>query len=174
MTFDLSSLGWDDDLATAYARYDKPSRCPARVSRVDRGVCTVLSPSGAMRASLAGSMLAAAACDPVYLPCAGDWVVAHTWPDRRITVEAVLPRRTATYRALVPLPDGGSVLDTPGVRAVGLVDAAVGLDLAFADVGLVAQECRFGDCAHVSEPGCAVLAAVAAGTLSPRRLENWQ
>jgi ribosome biogenesis GTPase len=99
MTFDLSSLGWDDDLARAYARYDRPSRCPARVTRVDRGACTVLSASGAMRASFAGTLLTAAARDPVALPCAGDWVVVHTWRDRRITIEAVLPRSTAVVRA---------------------------------------------------------------------------
>jgi ribosome biogenesis GTPase len=316
MTFDLSSLGWDDDLAAAYGRYARPTRCPARVTRVDRGVCTVLAASGAMRASIAGTLLAAAARDPVVLPCAGDWVVVHTWPDRRITIESVLPRRTAivraasgtealaqvlatnldtaaviepmeptpdigrierllalawqsgahplvvlsksdmvadpaavaeqvalstpatavfavsartgvglsalrpyvthgrtlallgpsgagksslvnalagatvmtaqtlradgrgrhttTYRALIPLPGGGAVLDTPGVRAVGLVDAAAGLDRAFADVTALAVGCRFADCGHTAEPDCAVLAAVADGTLSPRRLDHWR
>jgi ribosome biogenesis GTPase len=316
MTFDLSSLGWDDDLAKAYARYDRPNRCPARVTRVDHGVCTVLAASGAVRASLAGAILAAAARDPVILPCAGDWVVVHAWRDRRITIETVLPRATAivrlgagkeavgqvlaanadaaavvepmdpapdvgrierllalawesgaaplvvlsksdaaadpaavadqiavaapgipvyavsartgagldalrpyagfgrtlallgpsgagksslvnalagatvmttqalradgrgrhttTYRALVPLPGGGAVLDTPGVRAVGLVDAAAGLDLAFADVTALAAACRFTDCGHTVEPDCAVQAAIAGGALSPRRLASWR
>ncbi|GII21688.1 ribosome small subunit-dependent GTPase A [Planosporangium mesophilum] len=99
MTFDLRSLGWDPYFAGAYAAYDRRGRRPARVLRVDRGVCTVLGDSGAARASLAGSILAAAAADPVVLPCAGDWVVVHTWPDRRLTVESVLPRRTAVVRA---------------------------------------------------------------------------
>jgi ribosome biogenesis GTPase / thiamine phosphate phosphatase len=316
MSFDLSSLGWDDDLATAYVRYHRPSRCPARVSRVDHGVCTALAAGGAVRASLAGTMLTAAARDPALLPCTGDWVVVHTWRDRRITVEAVLPRstvivraaagrealgqvlaanadavavvepmdpephpgrierllalawesgaqplvvlskadtaadpravadqfaeaapavpvyavsartgagldalcpyvahgrtlallgrsgagksslvnalagttvmtvqalradgrgrHTTTYRSLVPVPSGGAVLDTPGVRGVGLTDAAAGLDRAFAEVTALAAGCRFADCAHTVEPDCAVQAAVAAGTLAPRRLASWR
>src|SRR5262245_43416616 len=99
MTFDLSSLGWDDDFASAYARFDCPDHRPARVARVDRGVCSILSATGAGRASTGGALLAAAAADPVSLPCAGDWVVVRTWPDVRTTIEAVLPRRTAVVRA---------------------------------------------------------------------------
>jgi ribosome biogenesis GTPase / thiamine phosphate phosphatase len=95
MAINLSSLGWGSDLAAAYALYDRPSRCPARVVRVDSGVCTVMSSRGLMRATLAGSVLAAIARDPRRLPCVGDWVVTHTWPDRRITIETVLPRRSA-------------------------------------------------------------------------------
>jgi ribosome biogenesis GTPase len=315
MTIDMSSLGWDDDLAAAYARFDVPGHQPARVTRVDRGVCTALSPGGPIRASLSGPMLAAGAANSTTLPCAGDWLVARTWPDARITAEVVLPRRTAivraavnedpmgqvlaanvdavavvepmdpspelarierllalawesgapplvvltksdlaadpaavadqvaraspgaevlavsartgsgleplrpyvargctlgllgpsgagksslvnalagatvmytqklradgrgrhttTYRALIPLPGGGAVLDTPGIRAVGLVDQAAGLDRAFADLTGLAQDCRFRDCRHEHEPGCAVLAAVEVGELSPRRVASW-
>jgi ribosome biogenesis GTPase / thiamine phosphate phosphatase len=315
MPFDLLSLGWDDEYASAYARFDQADQRPARVTRVDRGVCTVLAAAGPARASLAGTMLAAGGRDPIALPCAGDWVVVRTWPDECQTIEAVLPRRTAivratagkeslgqvlaanvdaaavvepmhpapdfgrierllalawesgakpllvltkadltsrahavarqiatlapdiethgvstrtgsgldalrplvawgrtlgllgasgagksslvnalagatvmttqalradgrgrhttAYRALVPLPGGGAVLDTPGVRGVGLFDAATGLDRAFADVTAFAERCRFTDCAHRHEPGCAVLAAVEDGRLSGRRLESW-
>jgi ribosome biogenesis GTPase len=315
MTFDLSSLGWDEYFAGAYAAYDRPTRQAARVMRIDRGICTVLAGSGAVRASLAGTVLAAAAHDPVMLPCAGDWVVVHTWPDRRVTVESVLPRRTAvvrasagaashgqvlaanidvaavvepldpapdtgrierllalafesgakpvviltkadlvadpaavaaqlaeaapavpvhwisartgdgvadlrryitrgrtlgllgpsgsgksslvnalagttvmttqalradgrgrhttTFRTLVPLPEGGVVLDTPGIRAVGLISVDDGLDRAFADVTALARGCRFGDCRHGAEPDCAVRAAIEAGALPARRLTSW-
>jgi ribosome biogenesis GTPase len=83
-------------------------------------------------------------------------------------------RHTTTYRALVPLPGGGAVLDTPGVRQVGLFDSSSGLDQAFADVAALASGCRFGDCGHETEPGCAVLAAVDDGTLPPRRLASWR
>lgn len=113
MTCDLTSLGWDAYFAGGYAGYDRPSRRPARVMRVDRGVCTVLAASGAARASLAGAVLAAAADDRSALPCPGDWVVVHTWADHRVTVEAVLPRRTA-----VPGRDGrvlAANLDLAGV-----------------------------------------------------------
>jgi ribosome biogenesis GTPase len=95
MTYDLSSLGWDDTFAAAYAPLNRCDAAPARVLRADPGVCTVLGADGVSRASLAGSVLLGAARDPAGLPCAGDWVVVRRWPDRRNTVEAVLPRRTA-------------------------------------------------------------------------------
>ena len=314
--YDLQSLGWDEYFAGAYASYDLRSRRAGRVMRIDRGISTVLTESGAVRASLAGSVLAAAARDPIVLPCAGDWVVLHTWPDRRVTIETVLPRRTSvvrassdaashgqvlaanvdvaavveplepapdtgrlerllalafesgaqpaviltkadrvanpaavaaqladvapdvpvhwvsartgdgiddllpylkrgrtlgllgpsgagksslvnalagttvmstqalrgdgrgrhttTFRTLVPLPGGGVVLDTPGVRAVGLLSAATGLDRAFADVAELAARCRFGDCGHGVEPDCAVREAIDRGALAPRRLASWR
>jgi len=317
MTFDLSSLGWDDEFASAYGRFDRPDQRPARVTRVDRGVCSVISDEGAVRASLGGCVLAAAAHDAVHLPCAGDWVVLRLWPDDRITIEALLPRRTAvvrasagneasaqvlaanvdaaaviepidpepdlgrierllalawesgaqplvvltktdraadpdaiakevagvapgvavhgvsattgaglpslrpyvapgrtlgllgrsgagkstlvnalagatvmgtqavrgtddkgrhttTYRALVPVPGGGAVLDTPGLRGVGLFDSAEGLGRAFVDIESLARICRFPDCGHNGEPGCAVAAALVAGELTRRRFESWQ
>jgi len=316
MTLDLSCLGWDDDLAADYLPYDRPDQCPGRVARADRGVCTVLTGAGTVRASVAGALLAAAASEPVALPCAGDWVAVRRWPDERLTLEAVLPRRTCVvrrtsdkqsreqvlaanldtaavvepmhpapdlgrierllslawesgaaplvvltkadlaadpaavadqvaestpgvdvyavsartgagldavrplvavgrtlgllgpsgagkstlvnalagatvmvtrklrvdgkgrhttaYRALVPMPGGGAVLDTPGLRAVGLLDADGGLDLAFADLAELAEGCRFRDCGHAGEPGCAVQAALDHGELAPRRLESWR
>jgi ribosome biogenesis GTPase len=318
MTLDLVSLGWDVSIATAFAGMSREGNDqPGRVARVDRGVCTVLCAGGAVRASLAGTVLAAAAADPSRLPCAGDWVVVRTWPDARITIEAVLPRRTVivrrtadkdasgqalaanvdavavvepmhpapdeshverllalawesgaspllvltksdlamdpaavaaqvarvapgvpvipvsahtgdgldelrrfvtagrtlallgpsgagksslvnalvgavvmatqeirrvdgkgrhttTYRALIPIPGGGTVLDTPGLRAVGLLDAAEGVDQTFADVVSLAAGCRFRDCAHNGEPGCAVRAALDSGELSTRRWTSYQ
>ncbi|MFC6021107.1 ribosome small subunit-dependent GTPase A [Plantactinospora solaniradicis] len=316
MTFDLASLGWDASLAAAYPECGDDLR-PGRVVRADRGVCTVLCADGPVRASLGGGVLVAAARDAVNLPCAGDWTLVRAWPDRRLTVEAVLPRRTAivrrtadkdstgqvlaanvdaaavieplhpepdvgrierllalawesgaqpllvltkcdlvadpvavaaqlaevapgvavlpvsaqrgtglarlrpwiaagrtlallgpsgagkstlvnalagatvmttqgvrgvdgkgrhttTHRELILIPGGGAVLDTPGVRAVGLLDAAAGLDQAFADVAELVAACRFADCGHRGEPGCAVLAALQAGELAPRRWASWQ
>ena len=316
MTPDLPSLGWDDDFAAAYRRHDRSDQRPGRVTRADRGVCTVLTATGTIRASVSGGLLAAAADDPVALPCAGDWVAVRTWPDDRITAEAVLPRRTAivrrtagkeshgqvlaanldaaavvepmdpepdlgrierllslawesgatplvvltkadlaadpetvadqvaevapgapvyavsartghgldqirpllgrgltlallgpsgagkstlvnaiagttvmvtralradgkgrhttTHRALIPLPGGGSVLDTPGIRAVGLLDQESGLERTFADVADLAVHCHFRDCSHTGEPGCAVQAALESGDLTPRRMESWR
>ncbi|HEY6595804.1 MAG TPA: ribosome small subunit-dependent GTPase A [Asanoa sp.] len=318
MTSDLASLGWDADFAAAAGpALADPDHRPGRVVRVDRGVCTVLCAGGPVRASLGGGVLAAAGGDPVHLPSAGDWVTVRSWPDERVTLEAVLPRRTAivrrtadkdatgqvlaanvdtaavvepmhpapdvnrierllalawesgamplvvltkcdlapdpdavaadvgrvapgldvlavsaqrgdgldalrphvapgrtlallgpsgagkstlvnalagatvmsiqtirrvdgkgrhttTHRALVPIPGGGAVLDTPGLRQVGLLDAAEGLDHAFADVAGLAASCRFADCAHNGEPGCAVVEALATGQLAPRRWESYQ
>ncbi|GAA1802589.1 ribosome small subunit-dependent GTPase A [Luedemannella flava] len=99
MTFDLASLGWDDAYAAVFAPVNRADARPGRVTRVDRGACTVISPNGAERATFAGTLLAAARRDPVALPCAGDWVVLRAWPDRRTTVEGVLPRRTAIVRS---------------------------------------------------------------------------
>ncbi|TXS57440.1 ribosome small subunit-dependent GTPase A [Streptomyces sp. t39] len=83
-------------------------------------------------------------------------------------------RHTTTTRNLLVLPGGGVLIDTPGVRGVGLWDAAAGVGQVFAEVEELAGRCRFHDCAHVAEPGCAVLAAVEDGTLSDRRLESYR
>jgi ribosome biogenesis GTPase len=66
------------------------------------------------------------------------------------------------------------VIDTPGIRELQLADTAAGFDEAFADVDELAAVCRFSDCAHEREPGCAVLAAVESGTLPPERLASWR
>jgi hypothetical protein len=89
---------------------DRPDQEPARVSRVDRGICTLLAADGTRRASIGGALLAAAAHDPTRLPCAGDWTVVRTWPDERLTIEAVLPRRTALIRASAGAEALGQIL----------------------------------------------------------------
>ncbi|WP_430779955.1 ribosome small subunit-dependent GTPase A [Actinoplanes sp. G11-F43] len=317
MSYHLSQLGWDDRFVPAYRRFDRPDSTPGRVLRADRGICTVLTETGVTRATLGGAMLIEAARDPAALPCAGDWAVLRHWPDRRTTLELVLPRHTTlirrtadkdssgqvlaanmdtvavvepihpepddarverllalawesgadpllvltksdttrdpeamarqfaelapgvpvlpvsvrrgrglealrahlgpgrtmallgrsgagkstlvnalagsnlmqvqeirdadgkgrhttAYRNLVPIPGGGAVIDTPGIRGVGLLDTGGGLDRAFADVTDLAGRCRFDDCRHETEPGCAVQAALADGTLPPRRLASWR
>jgi ribosome biogenesis GTPase len=317
MSHDLSQLGWDETFVSAYRPFDRSDAAPGRVLRADRGVCTVLAADGVTRASLGGPVLLDCARDPALLPCAGDWVVLRRWPDRRVTIEAVLPRRTllirrtadkdstgqvlaanmdtvavvepihpepdaarierllslawesgakpvlvltkcdtsadpdavarqlgelapgvavipvsasqgtninrllpyasaghtlallgrsgagkstlvnvlagtpvmpvqkirdadgkgrhtTAYRNLVILPSGGAIMDTPGIRGVGLLDTAQGLDRAFADIATLAASCRFGDCRHEDEPGCAVTAALADGSLTDRRLASWR
>lgn len=83
-------------------------------------------------------------------------------------------RHTTTVRSLHRTRAGGWLIDTPGMRALRLADAADGIAAAFGDVEALAGRCRFADCGHVSEPGCAVRAAVEAGTLDPDRLERWR
>lgn len=99
-TTDLASLGWDAAYAATYTEYAPSSadHRPGRVACAVAGICTVLTSTGAVRASLAGGVLACAARDLTVLPCAGDWVVLRTWPDRKVTVEAVLPRRATVLR----------------------------------------------------------------------------
>ncbi|GEC03940.1 putative ribosome biogenesis GTPase RsgA [Streptomyces spinoverrucosus] len=83
-------------------------------------------------------------------------------------------RHTTTTRNLLLMPGGGVLIDTPGLRGVGLWDAATGVGQVFSEIEELAAECRFHDCAHVSEPGCAVLAAIEAGELPVRRLESYR
>jgi ribosome biogenesis GTPase len=83
-------------------------------------------------------------------------------------------RHTTTRRELFVLPGGQLVIDTPGMREVGLWEASAGIDAAFSDVEAIAQNCQFRDCRHVHEPGCAVLQAVAAGDLAHARVANHQ
>ncbi|MFC4064324.1 ribosome small subunit-dependent GTPase A [Actinoplanes subglobosus] len=317
MSYHLSQLGWDEHFTSLYRRFDRADAGPGRVLRTDRGVCTVLTTDGVTRATLGGSVLIDTARDPALMPCPGDWVVLRHWPDRRTTLELVLPRRTTlirrtadkdasgqvlaanmttvavvepihpepddarverllalawesgadpllvltksdttrdpsaiarqmaelapgvpvlpvsvqrgtglaelrehvgpgrtlallgrsgagkstlanalagatvmpvqairdadgkgrhttAYRNLVVLPDGGAVIDTPGIRGVGLLDTEGGLERAFADVADLADRCRFDDCRHETEPGCAVQAALSDGSLPPRRLASWR
>ncbi len=83
-------------------------------------------------------------------------------------------RHTTTHRALIMLPSGGCLIDTPGMREIKLTGEE-NLDAGqFADIDAIAQECRFGDCSHQSEPGCAVRAALADGRLDPERFANYQ
>ncbi|KAB8168582.1 ribosome small subunit-dependent GTPase A [Streptomyces sp. 3MP-14] len=83
-------------------------------------------------------------------------------------------RHTTVRRELLPLPQGGVLIDTPGLRGVGLFEASDGLGQVFADIEGLAEECRFADCAHQAEPGCAVLAAIESGALPERRLTSYR
>ncbi|WDO05444.1 ribosome small subunit-dependent GTPase A [Streptomyces murinus] len=83
-------------------------------------------------------------------------------------------RHTTTTRNLLALPGGGVLIDTPGLRGVGLYDAESGVGQVFAEIEELAERCRFHDCAHESEPGCAVRAAVDGGELPVRRLESYR
>ncbi|TDU84525.1 ribosome biogenesis GTPase [Kribbella voronezhensis] len=312
----LRSLGLDTPTADYLTAVPGSSEfAPGRVARVDKGLSSVLTEDGPVRASWSGGVLAAIAADSQATPCTGDWVALRRWPDDRITVEAVAPRHTAIVRAevggtskgqvlaanvdviaivvglhpepnigrierflalawesgarpvvvltkadlvmdadsvaedvataapgadvlvcsattgegleavrallennatlallgvsgagksslvnalagvelldvqairedgkgrhtsvrreLIVLPGGGVVIDTPGLRGVGLQESGEGLAAAFPDVTALAEQCRFKDCAHVTEPGCAVQEALDDGTLPVRRYESW-
>jgi len=83
-------------------------------------------------------------------------------------------RHTTTHRELLLLPCGALLLDTPGMRELQLWADEDSLDGAFPEIAALALACRFRDCAHESEPGCAVLAAAADGSLDPERLASWR
>ena len=82
-------------------------------------------------------------------------------------------RHTTVSREIIELPQGGSVIDMPGVRGLGLWDADEGIGATFSDIEDLAQKCRFRDCTHTNEPGCAVKQAVKEGELSSDRLESY-
>lgn len=83
-------------------------------------------------------------------------------------------RHTTVSREMVAVPGGGYVVDMPGVRGLGLWDADAGIGAAFADIEQAAENCRFRDCKHENEPGCAVRAAVEAGDIAPERFASYQ
>jgi ribosome biogenesis GTPase len=83
-------------------------------------------------------------------------------------------RHTTTHRALIPLPSGGCLIDTPGMRELKLTGDEELAESSFGDIEALALECRFGDCVHGSEPGCAVRAALDSGALDAARWANFQ
>lgn len=83
-------------------------------------------------------------------------------------------RHTTTHRQLVMLRSGAMIIDTPGMRELGMWDASDGLTTAFGDVEKFAAMCRFSDCRHENEPGCAVRAAIERGELSEERLDSYR
>jgi ribosome biogenesis GTPase len=82
-------------------------------------------------------------------------------------------RHTTTSRSLHSLPGGGLLLDNPGMRELQMVDSEEGIKSAFADIDSLAEKCRFKNCQHTGEPGCAVMEEIKAGRLEQRRLDNY-
>ncbi len=83
-------------------------------------------------------------------------------------------RHTTTHRQLLRLPGGAMVIDTPGMRELGILDVQSGIEGTFSDIEALACRCRFRDCRHDSEPGCAVQEAIADGLLAPERLKSYR
>jgi ribosome biogenesis GTPase / thiamine phosphate phosphatase len=83
-------------------------------------------------------------------------------------------RHTTTSRSMVLLPQGGVLIDNPGMREFGLLDSEGALDIVFTDIGALAAHCRFSDCAHLGEPGCAVRHAIERGELDEHRFQSFQ
>jgi ribosome biogenesis GTPase len=83
-------------------------------------------------------------------------------------------RHTTTHRELIPLPDGGVLIDTPGLREIGLWQDSLGVAQAFPEIAALVDRCRFTDCSHRREPGCALLDALADGRISEDRLAAWR
>ncbi|AFT98144.1 ribosome small subunit-dependent GTPase A [Nocardia brasiliensis] len=121
------------------------------------GTVTLIGPSGAGKSTLANALL-------------GQEVFATN----AVRSADKKGRHTTVHRELRPLPNGGTLIDTPGLRGIGLWDAAEGIEKTFSDIESLAARCRFGDCAHNGEPGCAVLAAIDSGELTQRRFDSYR
>jgi ribosome biogenesis GTPase len=121
-----------------------------------QGTLVLLGPSGAGKSTLINAL-----------------VGRQVQPTGEVRTGDFKGKHTTTSRELVPLPNGAVLMDTPGVRVFGLFDADDGLDKMFGDVEELACRCRFSDCAHQEEPGCAVQAALADGTLDKRRWHSY-
>ncbi len=90
-----------------------------------------------------------------------------------ISAQTKKGKHTTTHRELFVLKNGGMVIDNPGMREVGLADVDVGVNSVFAEINFLSKDCKFTDCSHQSEPGCAVLAAIRSGDLSESKYENY-
>ncbi|MEZ6852361.1 ribosome small subunit-dependent GTPase A [Halodesulfovibrio aestuarii] len=90
-----------------------------------------------------------------------------------VSSAVVKGKHTTTERDLIMLPDGGMIVDNPGIREIAFWDAGDGVSMSFGDIEELAAGCRFHDCSHTSEPGCRVLEAVATGTVSEERLVSY-
>ena len=99
---------------------------------------------------------------------------AHGQDTQSIREDDAKGRHTTTGRSMHRLPDGAWLVDTPGMREIQLADAAGGIESVFDDIVELAAQCRFSDCTHTEEPGCAVLKAVETGGLDPDRLARWR
>lgn len=121
------------------------------------GTVALLGPSGAGKSTLANALLG-----------------AEVFATNQVRGADKKGRHTTVHRELRPLPGGGTLIDTPGLRGVGVWDAAEGIGRTFSDIEELARDCRFDDCAHDREPGCAVREAVDSGILTPRRLHSYR
>ncbi|KOX03014.1 ribosome small subunit-dependent GTPase A [Streptomyces sp. NRRL B-3648] len=129
----------------------------AFVALVGSGTSVLLGQSGAGKSTLANALVGADVMD----------VQAARDVDGK-------GRHTTTTRNLLALPSGGVLIDTPGLRGVGLFDAEAGVGQVFSEIEELAESCRFHDCAHEAEPGCAVRSAVENGELPERRLVSYR
>jgi ribosome biogenesis GTPase len=116
----------------------------------------LLGPSGAGKSTIANALLG-----------------RHRQETHAVRVSDQRGRHTTVARELLPLADGGVLIDTPGLRALGLTGSEEGISLTFPDVEQLAGGCRFRDCTHDREPGCAVRAAIEAGALPAARLASY-
>ncbi|MBF6315378.1 ribosome small subunit-dependent GTPase A [Nocardia cyriacigeorgica] len=121
------------------------------------GTVALIGPSGAGKSTLANALLG-----------------ADVFATNDVRAVDKKGKHTTVHRELRPLPGGGTLIDTPGLRGIGLWEASEGLERTFSDIEALAADCRFSDCAHDAEPGCAVRAAIDSGEITERRLDSYR
>lgn len=184
---ELIALGWRQDWEKAFAPYRAEGCAAGRIASEAKGLYRICTEHGEIWGEVAGRLRHQAAGRGDY-PAVGDWVALTVRPkEGRGTIHAVLPRfstggireddgkgrHTTTRRELIVLPGGGMLIDTPGMRELQLWEAGEGLAAGFPDIEELAAGCRFHDCGHISEPGCAVQAALRSEALSKSRYNSY-
>jgi ribosome biogenesis GTPase len=161
---------------------DDPDRAVARVLAVagEAPVLAVSAVTGEGMTALAAHLEPGETCVLVGSSGVGKSTLVNALAGRTLMATGAIReddahgRHTTTHRELSHLPGGALIIDTPGLRELGLMDADEGFGVAFEDVEALVARCRFSDCGHTREPGCAVQAALDAGELDPGRWRNFQ
>lgn len=172
--------GADRKVCDDAAQY--PEYTLGRILSQEKDLYRMITAEGEYLAKVSGKFRYQAA-HPSDFPAVGDFVMAgKTGEGTQAVIHQVLPRKSVFMRKaagsdrkeLLFLPDGGMVIDTPGMRELGMWDAKSGIDRTFLDIEELVLQCRFRDCTHTVEPGCAVQKALKNGTLSKERMQSYQ
>lgn len=147
------AIGVDVHLVNAL---DSESAAPLLSHISDRRTAVLIGPSGAGKSTLTNALLG-----------------EHRQDTQEIRLSDGRGRHTTVTRELIAIPDCGLIIDTPGLRSLGLTGSEDGIANTFPDIEELGGDCRFRDCTHTDEPGCQVLAAVESGDLPPERLASY-
>jgi ribosome biogenesis GTPase / thiamine phosphate phosphatase len=170
----LADLGWSDFFAAAFAPWGQQGFVPARVV-AQKGLYQV-STGGAehfadlacrLRHELKGPGVGKSTLISLLLG-------REVQRTREVLEDGDRGRHTTSHREIFTSPQGGLLIDTPGLREIQLWEGDQGIESTFAEVEALVEACRFADCRHQGEPGCAVEAAAASGELPAARLESYR